>query len=107
MSAPIATTPVGGSLTRLVMLDDDGKRVSSGDAVRFNYGIPPVCVTAKLVQRGKQLIALTPGHTPAECNLRSLRKHVGGWLKHNSELSSERAAEQRQQKEADARRLLK
>jgi hypothetical protein len=76
-----------GSLPRLVMLDDDGNRVSAGDSVRFSYGIPPVCVLAKLVQRGKQLIALTPGHNPTECNLRRLRKHVGGWFKHNIVLS--------------------
>jgi hypothetical protein len=69
---------------RVVMLDDDGNLVSAGDTVRFNYGIPPVCVKAKLVQRGKQLIAMTPGHNPKECNLRSLRKYVGGWLKHNA-----------------------
>lgn len=65
------------------MLDDDGNRVSVGDTIRFSYGIPPVCVTAKLVQRGKQLIALTPGHNPTECNLRNLRKYIGGWFKHN------------------------
>ena len=65
------------------MLDDDGKKVKAGDTVRFNYGIPPVCVKAKLVQRGKKLIALTPGHPPCECNLRSLRKYVGQWFKHD------------------------
>ena len=75
------------------MLDDDKQRVSSGDTVRFNYGIPPVCVKAKLVQRGKQLIALTPGHKPTECNLRNLRKYVGGWFKHNDQ--AERQEERR------------
>jgi len=63
------------------MKDDDGVKVQAGDTVRFNYGIPPVLVKAKLVQRGKQLIALTPGHNPVECNLRSLRRHVGSWFK--------------------------
>lgn len=72
------------ALHAVVMLDDDGNRVSAGDVVRFSYGIPPVCVKAKLVQRGKQLIALTPEHNPKECNLRSLRKYVGAWFKHNS-----------------------
>ena len=67
----------------LVMLDDDGNRVTKGDTVRFNYGIPPVCVTAKVVQRGKSLIALTPGHNPPECNLQSLRRYVGNWYKHS------------------------
>ena len=72
------------SVKRMVMLDDDGNRVSAGDTVRFNYGIPPVCVTAKVVQRGKSLIVLTPGHNPPECNMRSLRRYVGNWCKHNS-----------------------
>lgn len=72
---------------RLVMIDDDGNRVYAGDVVRFSYGIPPVCVKAKLVQRGNKLIALTPGHTPVECNLRSLRRYVGGWFKHNTEIT--------------------
>jgi hypothetical protein len=61
--------------------DDDGIPVKAGDTVRFNYGIPPVVVDAKIVQRSGQLIALTPGHDPAECNLRSLRKYVGNWYK--------------------------
>lgn len=69
------------------MLDDDKQKVSSGDTVRFSYGIPPVLVKANLVQRGNKLIALTPGHDPTECNLRSLRKYVGGWFKHNSTAS--------------------
>lgn len=65
----------------VVMLDDDGNRVSAGDTIKFNYGIPPVCVKAKLIQRGKSLIALTPTHEPAECNLRKLRSYVGAWFK--------------------------
>ncbi len=65
----------------IIMLDDDGKPVSAGDTIRFIYGIPIVSVKAKLVQRGNKLIALTPGHNPNECNLRSLRKWVGGWFK--------------------------
>lgn len=71
------------NLARITMLDDDGIKVSAGDTVLFTYGIPPVCVKATLVQRGKQLIALTPGHHPSQVNLRRLRKLVGGWLKHN------------------------
>lgn len=63
------------------MFDDDGKRVKAGDTVRFTYGIPLMCVKAKLVQRGNKLIALTPGYNPTECNLRSLRKYVGQWFK--------------------------
>ena len=68
----------------VVLLDDENQKVSSGDTVNFSYGIPPVCVRAKLVQRGRQLIALTPGHKPAECNLRSLRKYAGVWFKANN-----------------------
>jgi hypothetical protein len=66
---------------RVILLDDDRQKVSSGDVIRFNYGIPPVCVKAKVVQKGKKLIALTPGHTPSEVNLRNLRRYVGGWFK--------------------------
>lgn len=71
-------------MKRLFLFDDDGERVSAGDTVRFNYGIPPVVVDAKIVQRRGQLIALTPGHDPAECNLRSLRKYVGCWYRQNA-----------------------
>ena len=67
---------------RLAIYDDNGDRVSAGDSVSFSYGIPPVRVIAKVTQRRNQLIALTPGHTPAECNLWDLRKHAGGWVKH-------------------------
>ncbi len=68
----------------LVLLDDDRVPVKAGDTVRFNYGIPPIVVDAKIVQRRGQLIALTPGHDPAECNLRKLRSYVGGWVKQNA-----------------------
>lgn len=68
----------------LVLLDDDRTPTRAGDTVCFNYGIPPIGVLAKVVQRGRSLIALTPGHTPAECNLLTLRKYVGGWLKQNT-----------------------
>jgi hypothetical protein len=63
------------------MFDDDGVPVKAGDAVRFSYGIPPVVVDAPIVQRRGSLIALTPGHDPKECNLRSLRKQVSCWFK--------------------------
>lgn len=66
------------------MLDDDGNQVSAGDSIRFTYGIPPVLVVARVVQRGNQLVALTTGHNPPECNLRKLRKHVGQWFKDDS-----------------------
>jgi hypothetical protein len=65
----------------LVLRDDDGKRVQAGDSVRFCYGIPPVAVVAKIVTCDGRLIALTPGHTPDKCNLRTLRRAVGRWYK--------------------------
>jgi len=71
----------------MVLLDDDGVPVTAGDTVRFNYGIPPVVVDAKIVKRRGSLIALTPGHDPAECNLRTLRKYVGNWYKQNNKVS--------------------
>jgi len=66
------------------MTDDDGNKVTAGDFVKFIYGIPPVSVRAKIIKRGKSLIALTPNHNPQECNLRSLRKYVGAWFKASS-----------------------
>jgi hypothetical protein len=65
----------------LVLRDDDGKRVQAGDSVRFCYGLPPVSVVAKIVICAGQLVALCPGHKPAMCQLRRLRKHVGSWYK--------------------------
>ena len=69
----------------LVLLDDDRTPTRAGDTVCFHYGIPPIGVRAKIIQRGRALIALTPGHTPPECTLRTLRRHVGGWVKQNGE----------------------
>lgn len=65
----------------IYLLDDDGLRVTSCDTVRFIYGIPPVSVRAKVIQRGKSLIALTPQHNPKEVNLRALRRYVGAWFR--------------------------
>ena len=65
----------------LVLRDDDGQRVTAGDSVSFCYGLPPVAVVAKIVERDGRLVALCPGHKPAECNLRALRKYVGSWYK--------------------------
>ncbi len=67
----------------LYLLDDDKNKTFAGDTVRFNYGIPPVKVDAQIIERDNKLIALTPGHTPNECNLRSLRRYVGNWYKVN------------------------
>ena len=65
----------------LVLRDDDGKRVQAGDSVRFCYGIPPVPVVAQIVTCDGRLVALTPGHAPDKCNLRTLRRYVGSWYK--------------------------
>lgn len=74
-------------LDSVVLLDDDGVPVRAGDIVRFNYGIHPVVVNAKIVKRHGRLIALTPWDDPAECNLRSLRKYAGNWYKQNMAIS--------------------
>jgi len=66
---------------KLTLRDDNGEPVGPGDTIRFSYGIPPVVVMAKVVERDGKLIALTPGHNPTDANLRSLRKHVGEWYK--------------------------
>ena len=65
----------------MYLKDDEGLTVMAGDKIRFSYGIPPVVVVADVVQRGKSLIVLCPGHNPPECNLRSLRKYVSCWYK--------------------------
>ena len=57
--------------------DSDGVKVKAGDVVTFSYGIPPVGVTAPIIERDGELIALTTGHNPSECAVSSLRKHVG------------------------------
>jgi len=57
--------------------DSDGRTIKAGDKIRFSYGIPPVGVVADVVDRGGQLVALTPDHLPKECLLTQLRKHVG------------------------------
>lgn len=61
--------------------DSDGKIVRAGDRIRFSYGIPPIVVVAEVVERDGVLIALTPGHNPDECKLRTLRRHVCEWFK--------------------------
>jgi hypothetical protein len=63
------------------VLDGDGSEVNEGDWIGFSYGTPPVGVRAQVVRRGKSLFALTPGHTPTECNLRSLRRYTGEWFR--------------------------
>ena len=69
----------------LRMRDDDGKWVTEGDTVHFSYGIPPVGVSARIIERGGKLIGLCPGHNPPEFNLRFLRHYVCSWYKHNAD----------------------
>jgi len=66
------------------MRDDDGKWVTEGDTVHFSYGIPPVGVSARIIERGGKLIGLCPGHNPPEFNLRFLRHYVCFWYKANA-----------------------
>ena len=70
--------------------DDDGEFVYAGDKVQFSYGIPPVGVTGKVIERDGTLIVLTPGHKPKECKLRSLRRYVGAWWKQVSPPNDDR-----------------
>ena len=57
--------------------DSYGVRIRKGAVVHFSYGIPPIGVDAKIVQRDGKLVALTPGHNPDHCALRSLKRFVG------------------------------
>ena len=63
----------------LRLRDNDGEWVAAGDTVHFSYGIPPIGVDAKIIERGGTLIGLCPGHNPPEFKLRSLRRYVGSW----------------------------
>lgn len=63
------------------MRDSDGEEIEAGDWVRFSYGIPPVGVKARVVDRDGKLIVLTPGHNPEECTLKLLRWDVGEFYK--------------------------
>ena len=68
------------------ILDSDGDEVRAGMFISFSYGIPPVGVRARVVERDGRLIALTPGHNPSECSVRTLKQHVGDfWIIHHSD----------------------
>jgi len=66
------------------MQDEEGRGVSTGDTVTFSYGIPPVTVDAKIIERDGELIGLCPGHNPPQFNLRMLRRYVGRWHKNTN-----------------------
>lgn len=76
---------------RLTLKDDAGEDVGAGDAVTFSYGIPPVHVRGEVIERDGVLVVLTPGHTPAECDLMLVRGLVGAWYK--ADRSEERDGE--------------
>lgn len=66
------------------MKDMDGKTIKEGDTIIFSYGIPPRKVVAPIILKNGKLIAITTGHTPATCELRQLKKYVGGFYKQDS-----------------------
>lgn len=61
--------------------DSNGDELRDGDLITFSYGIPPVGVVARLVDRDGHLFALTPGHNPAECRLDRLKRYVHDFYK--------------------------
>jgi len=63
------------------MKDMYGDEVVAGDRIKFSYGIPPIGVTAEIVNNNGELIALTPNHNPKECKLKKLKSYVGEWRK--------------------------
>lgn len=69
-------------MSKIKLFDDEGNPVGSGDTISFSFGIPPRYVKAKVVERDGRLFALTPDCESKECNLRSLRRYVGGWIKY-------------------------
>ena len=71
------------------MKDSDGKIIKEGDTIIFSYGIPPLRVIAPIVMEDGKLVALTEGHNPSKCELRSLKKHVGNFYKVNKTERSE------------------
>lgn len=60
--------------------DEDGAVVKAGCTINFGYGIPPVGVYAKVVERNGELIALTPGHNPAQCAVSYIKKYFNFWV---------------------------
>lgn len=68
-------------MAKRIEKDGDGVEVKAGDRVYFSYGIPPVRVEGALIERDGKLIMPTPGHTPAEATLATIRRHTGGFWK--------------------------
>lgn len=61
----------------VALIDSDGVVVKAGDTIVFSYGLPPVVVHARVILRDDALIALTPGHDPAECPVAELEHDIG------------------------------
>ena len=65
---------------RKAQVDDDGVEITPGCTLVFSYGIPPV-VEAQVIERGGKLIALTPGHTPAEAPVSQITPFFNCWVR--------------------------
>lgn len=62
--------------------DEDGIRLKHGDYITFTFGIPPICVTARLTQgpTGWSVECLHPADvTPKWTTLADLTKHYQIW----------------------------
>lgn len=66
---------------RKAQVDDDGVEITPGCTLVFSYGVPPVVVEAKVIERDGTLIALTPGHTPAEAPVRDITPFFNCWVR--------------------------
>jgi len=61
--------------------DDDGEWVYAGDTITFSFGIPPVRVKARIMNRSGTLWVLPHNPRTEGCPLRALRGYVGAWWK--------------------------
>lgn len=64
-----------------VIKDEDGKVIKHGDTISFAYGIPPVCVRAKVEDRdGTLWIVVPPPHKPSTERLSKVKKWYNIYL---------------------------
>lgn len=68
-------------MARKSPVDSDGNEITEGCTLHFSYGIPPVEVSAKVVKRGHDLVALTRGHTPASANVNEITPFFDCWVR--------------------------
>lgn len=61
--------------------DEDGVILKHGDYITFTFGIPPICVTARLSEgsAGWGVECLHPDVTPKRTTLKKLTKHYQIW----------------------------